>query len=1009
MVGIGGEERASRWLLELLRHQEELIAQLEKENDFLKREVVSVGEGVKMMGQENQELNRRLADALTQAITMGECSDTSSISSSERNSGDKDATNSTIAALTREKAALQEQVSHLDASLSAVTLKEQEALTKLRQALTLAQDTHSHTVQVRASSETALEELSALLTATKQEGQELRKRLDEADSRHKRQQEQKEEHVGQLLQRVKALQEEREQQDEVMTRLRQEVRESSRKVAALEEDLQAARAARTRLEVQLEEQRQHSKDAHSRLEHIVLTRSGEAAAGTARAQELEERLTAAREDTSRLLHAITSLAQGSGRGVEADTTDDVKSERLAAGQQLSAAITALQTRHECEVRSLREAASQQSEAMDRLREEVSNMRQQLADDSNSYRNRLEEVGRCLATLASTATAAVASQPYQDSFQPRKHTSEGGNEPPLSTLAVPGDATTPATNDSTAVNINAPAANCTTVTSISNTPAADSNTTATGRNSAATASNTSATNRNITTPATDTTTAVNINAITANYTTATNINNTSATDSNTTAASGRNTTATDSNTTATNSNTTATNNNTTTIDSNTPAGSNTIAADSKTTVDVSNTTATNIKVTPGTDSTTTAVTNTLGVGNGATAADNNTVTADSKTAVENSNISATNIKATPASTNNTPATDSTTTTTINTPATENNTATADSNTAATDTANTTTPTTEINTVAFNNSTTVIDSNIIPVVPTSIDATDITTTPILPTTSATESNVLNTTTIAPITHTNIDIKPEDTNDQQELINGQHESLEWKQVDSEFSHGEPISSSMRVENQDVENRQAKAKSKNGKVEDKTEENKMGDSNKEAMVTDKEPVNTMGDTNCIEAEVDKKMEINREKNSEEKAKRNDDEDTSANEVKSLTESSKNKEDEGGLGLRDVEDTPDSETDDTKGESDGEEKGKTVCDKCETLMMILEVLGGAVEGLQKDVEKQGWRLGRLIQHHSSQCENCLKYQFVLMTTFTRLDCVDKYTHLLGDRIDALSRRVLSI
>ncbi|KAK8734542.1 hypothetical protein OTU49_005871 [Cherax quadricarinatus] len=385
MVGIGGEERASRWLLELLRHQEELIAQLEKENDFLKREVVSVGEGVKMMGQENQELNRRLADALTQAITMGECSDTSSISSSERNSGDKDATNSTIAALTREKAALQEQVSHLDASLSAVTLKEQEALTKLRQALTLAQDTHSHTVQVRASSETALEELSALLTATKQEGQELRKRLDEADSRHKRQQEQKEEHVGQLLQRVKALQEEREQQDEVMTRLRQEVRESSRKVAALEEDLQAARAARTRLEVQLEEQRQHSKDAHSRLEHIVLTRSGEAAAGTARAQELEERLTAAREDTSRLLHAITSLAQGSGRGVEADTTDDVKSERLAAGQQLSAAITALQTRHECEVRSLREAASQQSEAMDRLREEVSNMRQQLADDSNSYR------------------------------------------------------------------------------------------------------------------------------------------------------------------------------------------------------------------------------------------------------------------------------------------------------------------------------------------------------------------------------------------------------------------------------------------------------------------------------------------------------------------------------------------------------------------------------------------------------------------------------------------------
>nr|XP_045604207.1 proteoglycan 4-like [Procambarus clarkii] len=415
---VGREEAASRWLLELLRHQEDLITQLERENDFLKREVVSVGEGVRRMGQDNQELNRRLADALSQAIAMGEASEATSSSSSSTESGQKDATNSRIATLTREKATLQEEVRRLQHSLSVMTQREQEALTKLRQALTLAQDTHTHTAQVRASSESALEELSTLLAATKQEGQELRRLLEEADNKQKRKQEQKDEQVAKQQQRIKALQEEREEQEQAISGLRQEVRESSRKVTALEEDLLAARAARTRLEVQLEEQRQHSRDAHARLDQIIVARSGEAAAGTARAQELEDRLTAAREDTSRLLLAITTLAQGSGRGVEADTTDDVKSERLAAGQQLGAAITAIQARHESEVRSLRDAAQQQSEAMDRLREEVASMRQQLASDNESYRTRLEEVGRGLAVVLTTTTAAAAaaSSRSQDSLQ-----------------------------------------------------------------------------------------------------------------------------------------------------------------------------------------------------------------------------------------------------------------------------------------------------------------------------------------------------------------------------------------------------------------------------------------------------------------------------------------------------------------------------------------------------------------------------------------------------------------
>lgn len=50
---------------------------------------------------------------------------------------------------TRDKAALKEQVSLLEASLTAMTQREQEALGKLKNALKLAEDTHSHTTQVR--------------------------------------------------------------------------------------------------------------------------------------------------------------------------------------------------------------------------------------------------------------------------------------------------------------------------------------------------------------------------------------------------------------------------------------------------------------------------------------------------------------------------------------------------------------------------------------------------------------------------------------------------------------------------------------------------------------------------------------------------------------------------------------------------------------------------------------------------------------------------------------------
>ncbi|XP_047471461.1 golgin subfamily A member 6-like protein 2 isoform X2 [Penaeus chinensis] len=398
----------SRWLLEMLRHQEDLIAQLEKENEFLKREVVSVGEGVKEMAKENTDLNRRLTESLNQAINTGEGSDTSSYNLEEMD----EAIRRQMTALSRERALLQEEVGRLEGSLAAVTKREQEALAKLNHALALAQDTHAHTAKVRASSESALEEVTNLLTVTQQEGKELKRQLADAEERLKKQEGNAEEREDQQRQRLQRLEDDRDDLEQLVSQLKQQVRDGARKITDLEEDLQVAKAARLRLEAQLEEQRQHSKDAHSRLDQIIMARSGEAAAGAARARELEERLSVARQDSNRLLLTITSLAQGTGRTTELDTTDDVKSERRAAEQQLSATLAALQTKHEDEVMKLREAADQQSEAMKSLKAEVERMRQQLAEDNEKYRVCLDEVGRGLAALK-TSSPDQKTQPFKE--------------------------------------------------------------------------------------------------------------------------------------------------------------------------------------------------------------------------------------------------------------------------------------------------------------------------------------------------------------------------------------------------------------------------------------------------------------------------------------------------------------------------------------------------------------------------------------------------------------------
>ncbi|XP_050714096.1 myosin-7B-like isoform X4 [Eriocheir sinensis] len=368
---------AWRWLLELLRHQENLIAQLEKENEFLKGEVVSVGEGLRTLAQDNQDLHRRLSTTLTQALEEGGSESTCSSPAPSPNAA--------TATLIRQKEILQAEVARLEDALAAVSRREQEALARLSHALALAEHTHAQAAQVRASSESAVEKLSGELTAAQQEAGRLRGQLDEEEARRVREAAGREREARDAEDRIASLQAEREELEKRLARVREEAREGGRKVVFLESDLRTAEDARRRLEDQLEEQRSQTLDATARLDQILVTRSDEAAAGAARAKDLEERLDAAREDTARLLQAVTALAKGGGRPGELHSTDDVKSERLAAGQQLQEALEALHSRHEAEVAGVENAARDQSQATEALRQELAALREQLARDSETHR------------------------------------------------------------------------------------------------------------------------------------------------------------------------------------------------------------------------------------------------------------------------------------------------------------------------------------------------------------------------------------------------------------------------------------------------------------------------------------------------------------------------------------------------------------------------------------------------------------------------------------------------
>ncbi|XP_037782512.1 retinitis pigmentosa 1-like 1 protein [Penaeus monodon] len=83
-------------------------------------------------------------------------------------------------------------------------------------------------------------------------------------------------------------------------------------------------------------------------------------------------------------------------------------------------------------------------------------------------------------------------------------------------------------------------------------------------------------------------------------------------------------------------------------------------------------------------------------------------------------------------------------------------------------------------------------------------------------------------------------------------------------------------------------------------------------------------------------------------------------------------------------------------------------CERCVNWTMIMDSLEDAIQGLQLDINKQAARIDRLSARERAQCDNCVMQHLVLGAVYNRLDNVDKYSHMLDNRIQSLSHRLLS-
>ncbi|XP_076053357.1 uncharacterized protein LOC143032444 isoform X5 [Oratosquilla oratoria] len=398
-------------LLELVRRQDDLITQLEKENTFLRGEVLSITSSVQAITKENEELREMIADALKESRETKPPGNPDPATTPPVNQGQEekkeeeeeedegknevsttaDGTDKTkvtrVKELKKDKEKLETALKKQEERLEDLKEKEEAALEKLRTALNLAETTQRYSEKVREGAEKARAELASELQNTQDELQELRNQLKAAQEESDRRQEAHDKIVEQRDARARRLEEEREELNGHIDGLNQKIRDKQNKLRNLEEDVREAVRKHLRLEEDLKIQRQHEKDVEDRYNHMIKMRDDEVRNQEARVGTLEALLKTARQDNAKLLATVTTLAQG--RDDSGDRKDNAHVND--ASTALSDALTALQATHEAEVASFRKAADNQRAAMESLRQEIATLRDRSTQEAEKHRQEHQQL------------------------------------------------------------------------------------------------------------------------------------------------------------------------------------------------------------------------------------------------------------------------------------------------------------------------------------------------------------------------------------------------------------------------------------------------------------------------------------------------------------------------------------------------------------------------------------------------------------------------------------------
>ncbi|XP_076053353.1 uncharacterized protein LOC143032444 isoform X2 [Oratosquilla oratoria] len=415
-------------LLELVRRQDDLITQLEKENTFLRGEVLSITSSVQAITKENEELREMIADALKESRETKPPGNPDPATTPPVNQGQEekkeeeeeedegknevsttaDGTDKTkvtrVKELKKDKEKLETALKKQEERLEDLKEKEEAALEKLRTALNLAETTQRYSEKVREGAEKARAELASELQNTQDELQELRNQLKAAQEESDRRQEAHDKIVEQRDARARRLEEEREELNGHIDGLNQKIRDKQNKLRNLEEDVREAVRKHLRLEEDLKIQRQHEKDVEDRYNHMIKMRDDEVRNQEARVGTLEALLKTARQDNAKLLATVTTLAQG--RDDSGDRKDNAHVND--ASTALSDALTALQATHEAEVASFRKAADNQRAAMESLRQEIATLRDRSTQEAEKHRACLEKVEGGVYSLKEKLEDATSS-------------------------------------------------------------------------------------------------------------------------------------------------------------------------------------------------------------------------------------------------------------------------------------------------------------------------------------------------------------------------------------------------------------------------------------------------------------------------------------------------------------------------------------------------------------------------------------------------------------------------